>query len=142
MNYDRITVDNDLPGEAGSQGLHIVAFFQDLSQVRARWGPEQAEGFLSLFGAKGVLPNIMDPATLDAISKALGEQPVWLEEEAVATARAAERSQSHGRSTTGRCSAPATSPACRRVGRSTLRESNGPTSISSPGGGKGRTGEP
>lgn len=67
---------HDLPAlvsEAGGQGLQVLACFQDLSQVRGRWGTEVAEGFLSLFGTKVVLRDIADPRTLDALSLAFGE---------------------------------------------------------------------
>jgi len=67
---------HDLPAlvsEAGGQGLQVLACFQDLSQVRGRWGSEVAEGFLSLFGTKVVLRDIADPRTLDALSLAFGE---------------------------------------------------------------------
>lgn len=66
----------DLPAmvsEGGGQGAHVMACFQDLSQVRARWGSDQAEGFLTLFQTKAILPGIADARTLEAISIALGE---------------------------------------------------------------------
>ncbi|HET6874227.1 MAG TPA: type IV secretory system conjugative DNA transfer family protein [Acidimicrobiales bacterium] len=65
----------DLPAlisEGGSQGVLTVGCLQDLSQARARWGPS-ADGFLSLFGAKLVLPGIGDMATLDLVSRLGGE---------------------------------------------------------------------
>ncbi len=58
--------------EGGSQGLLLLAAFQDLSQARARWG-QSADGFLTLFGTKLILPGIADPRTLETISTALGE---------------------------------------------------------------------
>lgn len=68
----------DLPAlvsEGGSQGVLTLGCLQDLSQARGRWGPA-AEGFLSLFGAKVVLPGIGDMATLDAVSRLAGEVEV------------------------------------------------------------------
>jgi type IV secretion system protein VirD4 len=65
----------DLPqiaSEGGGQGLQLLAAFQDLSQARGRWGPA-ADGFLTLFGTKLILPGIADTRTLEAISIALGE---------------------------------------------------------------------
>ncbi|HEY3811462.1 MAG TPA: type IV secretory system conjugative DNA transfer family protein [Acidimicrobiales bacterium] len=65
----------DLPAlvsEGGGQGLLTLACLQDLSQARQRWGPA-AEGFLSLFGTKVVLPGIGDLATLDLVSRLGGE---------------------------------------------------------------------
>jgi type IV secretory pathway TraG/TraD family ATPase VirD4 len=65
----------DLPAlvsEGGSQGVITLACVQDLSQARSRWGPA-ADGFLSLFGTKVVLPGIADLATLDLVSRLGGE---------------------------------------------------------------------
>jgi len=67
---------HDLPAlvsEAGGQGLHVLACFQDLSQARARWGDPAADGMLSLFQTKLILPGVCDPKTLEAISLMLGE---------------------------------------------------------------------
>ncbi|MFV8279835.1 type IV secretory system conjugative DNA transfer family protein [Mycobacteroides abscessus] len=58
--------------EAGGQGLHLVVAFQDLSQARARWG-QAAEGFLTLFPEKLILPGMNDRATADMLSKMSGE---------------------------------------------------------------------
>lgn len=65
----------DLPSlvsEGGSQGVLTIACLQDLSQARVRWGPA-AEGFLSLFGTKLVLPGIGDMSTLELVSRLAGE---------------------------------------------------------------------
>ena len=65
----------DLPAlvsEGGSQGVLTIGCLQDLSQARSRWGPA-ADGFLSLFGSKVVLPGIADLATLDLVSRLGGE---------------------------------------------------------------------
>jgi type IV secretory pathway TraG/TraD family ATPase VirD4 len=65
----------DLPAmvsEGGGQGLLTLACLQDLSQARQRWGLA-ADGFLSLFGAKLVLPGIGDLATLELVSRLGGE---------------------------------------------------------------------
>ncbi|HZT66781.1 MAG TPA: type IV secretory system conjugative DNA transfer family protein [Acidimicrobiales bacterium] len=61
--------------EGGGQGVLTLACFQDLSQARWRWG-RRAEGFLTLFGAKLVLPGVSDPATLDALSTVAGDEEV------------------------------------------------------------------
>ena len=61
--------------EGGSQGLVTLACLQDLSQARARWGVE-AEGFLSLFGTKMLLPGIGDVRTLETVSALCGEHSV------------------------------------------------------------------
>ena len=70
----------DLPStlaEGGSQGLVVMACLQDLSQARARWD-KAADGFLTLFTHKLILPGIADITTLKAISALAGEvdQPV------------------------------------------------------------------
>lgn len=58
--------------EAGGQSLHIIVGIQELSRARARWGKE-ADGFLTLFPTKVVLPGVVEPYTLDALSNAAGE---------------------------------------------------------------------
>ena len=60
-----------LNNEHGRQ-LDLLAAFQDLSQARGRWG-QAADGFLTLFGTKLILPGVADPKTLEAVSVALGE---------------------------------------------------------------------
>ena len=64
--------------EGGSQGLVVMACLQDLSQARARWGVA-AEGFLTLFTHKVVLPGIADLATLRSVSALAGEVDVMVE---------------------------------------------------------------
>lgn len=61
-----------IASEGGGQGLLLLAALQDLSQARARWG-QQADGFLTLFGTKVILPGVADQRTLEAISTMLGE---------------------------------------------------------------------
>ena len=61
--------------EGGSQGLLVLACLQDLSQARHRWGT-QADGFLTLFTHKLVLPGIADTTTLKALSDLAGEVSV------------------------------------------------------------------
>jgi type IV secretion system protein VirD4 len=61
-----------IASEGGGQGLLLLAALQDLSQATARWGA-QADGFLTLFGTKVILPGIADARTLDAMSQMLGE---------------------------------------------------------------------
>jgi type IV secretion system protein VirD4 len=66
----------DLPAlvsQAGGQRLQIMVGLQDLSQARARWGQDAADGFLSLFQTRLVLSGIADTRTLEAISLTLGE---------------------------------------------------------------------
>jgi len=80
----------DLPAlvtEGPGQGLLTLACLQDLSQGRARWGPE-ADAFLSIFGTTAVLGGIADMPTLDAISALGGEREV--------VSRSVSRSQGAG----------------------------------------------
>ncbi|GAB3471915.1 type IV secretory system conjugative DNA transfer family protein [Kineococcus endophyticus] len=58
--------------EAGGQSLHVVVGIQDLSRARSRWGRD-ADGFLTLFPSKIILPGCVEPYTLDALSNAAGE---------------------------------------------------------------------
>jgi type IV secretion system protein VirD4 len=58
--------------EGGSQGLVIEACLRDLSQARRRWGPA-ADGFLTLFTHKIVLPGVADITTLRQISALAGD---------------------------------------------------------------------
>ena len=63
--------------EGGSQGLVVMACLQDLSQARSRWGPS-ADGFLTIFTHKLVLPGVADLATLKAVSALAGEMDVMV----------------------------------------------------------------
>jgi type IV secretion system protein VirD4 len=66
---------DDLPAmlaEGGSRGVLIIGCMQDLSQARARWGA-RADGFLTLFGDKLILPGIADAATMSVLSDIAGE---------------------------------------------------------------------
>jgi len=67
-----------LVSEGGSQGLVTLACLQDLSQARARWGAA-AEGFLTLFGVKLVLPGIADLRTLQLVSALAGDHNVAMQ---------------------------------------------------------------
>jgi type IV secretion system protein VirD4 len=71
-NVAPITELPQIASEGASQGILLLAALQDLSQARARWGTA-ADGFLTLFGTKLILPGIADHKTLDTISTALGE---------------------------------------------------------------------
>jgi type IV secretion system protein VirD4 len=65
----------DLPpmlSEAGGQGAQTIAVFQDMSQARRRWHAD-ADGMLSLFGARIILSGIADTKTLEALSLLCGD---------------------------------------------------------------------
>lgn len=68
----------DLPAivsEGAGQGLLTLACLQDLSQARARWGP-QADAFVSIFGTSAVLGGIADMRTLEALSALSGDREI------------------------------------------------------------------
>lgn len=68
----------DLPAlvsEGGGQGVLVLACFQDLSQARTRWGAA-ADGFMSFFGTKLVLPGVGDVSTLRAVAELCGYHEV------------------------------------------------------------------
>lgn len=93
----------DLPAlvsEGVGQGLVTLACLQDLSQARARWGP-QADAFFSLFATSVVLRGIADPATLHTLSALAGEADV-LSRSVTRTAGGGRRQMSVGESLTRR----------------------------------------
>lgn len=70
--------------EGGSQGLLSLVCLQDLSQAHACWG-RAADGFLSLFGWKMILPGIADYRTLQLVSALAGEMEVLRESKTTPT---------------------------------------------------------
>ena len=69
---------HDLPtliAEGAGQGIVTLGCLQDLSQARARWGAA-ADGFLTLFGTKVILPGVGDTKTLEALSLLAGEHEI------------------------------------------------------------------
>jgi type IV secretion system protein VirD4 len=80
---------NEIVAEAGGQGLHLVVGLQDLSQARVRWG-RAADGFLTLFGTKLVLPGVMDEQTLRTFSDASGEYDRQMQSYSVSTQNVGE----------------------------------------------------
>lgn len=70
------TAPVDVPAiasEAGGQRLHLVIALQDLAQARHRWGQDRGGGLLTIIGTKALLPGIVDPGSLEAISQAIGD---------------------------------------------------------------------
>jgi type IV secretory pathway TraG/TraD family ATPase VirD4 len=65
----------EIVSDGASQGLLTLACLQDLSQARVRWG-QAADGFMSLFGTKVILPGIGDLRTLELVSSLAGEADV------------------------------------------------------------------
>jgi len=62
-----------LLSQAGGQMLHVELGFQDVAQIRARYGDAVADAFLTLLQTIVLLPGNRDTRTLEAISLALGE---------------------------------------------------------------------
>ncbi|HTW12028.1 MAG TPA: type IV secretory system conjugative DNA transfer family protein, partial [Solirubrobacteraceae bacterium] len=65
----------DLPpmlSEGGGQGVQAVTVFQDMSQARRRWHAD-ADGMLSLYGARAILSGIADTKTLEQLSLLCGD---------------------------------------------------------------------
>lgn len=62
-----------LLSQAGGQMLHIELGFQDIPQIRARYGEPVADAFLTLLQTIVLLPGNRDTRTLEAISLAFGE---------------------------------------------------------------------
>jgi type IV secretion system protein VirD4 len=65
----------EIVSDGAGQGLLTLACLQDLSQARVRWG-HAAEGFVSLFGTKVILPGIGDLRTLELVSALAGDTDV------------------------------------------------------------------
>ncbi|MEV6527775.1 type IV secretory system conjugative DNA transfer family protein [Longispora sp. NPDC051575] len=63
---------SSIVSEGGGQSLHVIVGTQDLALVRAKFGAA-ADSWLTVFRCKIALPGILDPYTLDALSKASGE---------------------------------------------------------------------
>ncbi|MHB8263450.1 MAG: type IV secretory system conjugative DNA transfer family protein [Acidimicrobiales bacterium] len=62
--------------EGRAQGIVVLASLQDLSQARKRWGRDEANGFLTLFGSTVAFRGIKDVDTLKALETLAGERPV------------------------------------------------------------------
>ena len=66
----------DLPSiasEGGSQGVQMMVVVQSLHQARRRW-PQEADGFLTLFPHKVLLPGVLERDTIEGLAALLGEE--------------------------------------------------------------------
>jgi type IV secretory pathway TraG/TraD family ATPase VirD4 len=63
-----------IAAEGGGRNIVLLAVLQDLSQAAVRWGRDVADGFLTLAGAKLVLPGVADVDTLQRIETLVGKQ--------------------------------------------------------------------
>jgi len=64
-----------LAATCASHGIQLVTMWQDLAQVRARYGP-RAPTVLNNHRAKLFLPGIADPDTLEYASRLVGDQEI------------------------------------------------------------------
>lgn len=64
-----------LAATGAGQGIQLVTVFQDLAQVRERWG-ERASTILNNHRAKLVGAGTSDPATLDYLARVLGDEEI------------------------------------------------------------------
>ena len=64
-----------LASTAAGQGIQLVTVWQDLAQMKARYG-DRAHTVINNHRATVVLPGVKDPATLDHISRLVGESDV------------------------------------------------------------------
>lgn len=96
----------DLPTLASTgagQGIQLVSVFQDMAQINAVYGRDQAPTIVSNHRAKVVLSGIGDPRTLDYVAALLGDEEV----RQVASTRGAEGRRSTTESFSYRTLAPA-----------------------------------
>lgn len=80
-----------LASTAGGEGVQLVTIYQDLSQLRHRYGSEWGS-IASNHVAKVVLPGVTDPETLGYFSAIVGEEEVLAK--STSTGRRGERSTS------------------------------------------------
>ncbi|CAN5476778.1 hypothetical protein BH20ACT18_BH20ACT18_01140 [soil metagenome] len=64
-----------LASTAAGQGIQLVSVFQDLAQIKARWGP-RAPTIVNNHRAKVIGAGISDPDTLDLVARVLGDEEV------------------------------------------------------------------
>ncbi len=58
--------------QAGGQDIYLVAALQDMSQARTMYGSDSADGMLTIFGDKLLLPGIVDERTTNVFASAAG----------------------------------------------------------------------
>jgi type IV secretory pathway TraG/TraD family ATPase VirD4 len=80
-----------LAATCASHGVQLVTVWQDLAQVRSRYGARAAT-VVNNHRAKLFLPGIADPETLDHASRLVGDEEI--------TVPSVTRDRSGGRSTT------------------------------------------
>jgi type IV secretion system protein VirD4 len=66
---------DDLPSlasQGAGRGVLLMSVIQDMSQLRARYGPDRAASILNNHGCKLILPGIADPDTAEVMSRLIG----------------------------------------------------------------------
>src|SRR5581483_6776435 len=64
-----------LPSTGAGHGIQLVTVWQDLAQIRARYG-ERASTVVNNHKAKLALSGISDPGTLEYVSRLIGDTEV------------------------------------------------------------------
>ncbi|HUY61769.1 MAG TPA: type IV secretory system conjugative DNA transfer family protein [Candidatus Dormibacteraeota bacterium] len=78
LALDEVATICPLPGlprllaEGGGRNIATLVALQDLRQAADRWGPATAQSFLTLAGAKVILPGLADAETLAALETLVG----------------------------------------------------------------------
>jgi type IV secretion system protein VirD4 len=92
-----------LASTGAGQGIQLVSVFQDMAQISAVYGRDQAPTIVSNHRAKVILSGIADPRTLDYLAALLGDEEV----RQIASTTAAEGRRSTTESVAYRTLAPA-----------------------------------
>src|SRR6266545_2863223 len=92
-----------LASTGAGQGIQLVSVFQDMAQITAVYGRDDAPTIVSNHRAKVILSGIADPRTLDYLAGLLGEEQV----QQVASTKGADGRRSTTESFTYRTLAPA-----------------------------------
>jgi len=92
-----------LAATGAGQGIQLVSVFQDMAQINAVYGRDQAPTIISNHRAKVVLSGIADPRTLEYVAALLGDEEV----RHVAATKGAEGRRSTTESVIYRTLAPA-----------------------------------
>jgi type IV secretion system protein VirD4 len=92
-----------LASTGAGQGIQLVSVFQDMAQIYAVYGSDDASTIVSNHRAKVILSGIADPRTLDYVAGLLGDEEV----RQIASTRGAEGRSSTTESVAYRSLAPA-----------------------------------
>src|SRR5204862_6685036 len=92
-----------LASTGAGQGIQLVSIFQDMAQITAVYGRDDAPTIVSNHRAKVILSGIADPRTLDYLAGLLGEEQI----QHVASTKGADGRRSTTESVSYRALAPA-----------------------------------